>query len=942
MVDLRELVSVLFEALTILAAVRAGRRFGVLDDEVDGPPLGAILITAGSLCVSALLATVFCFLHLNSVASYLAGVTALLLGLSAPRPRDLADDVRWLWQRWSRLARDPLFRATALAAVVLLGPALLVCMRPLLDGDSTLAMGSVLTWCHNSATPYAFAFYGSYPTVWELCFVPGLVTSASDQWIWWVGLKAAFLLGAAACAIGRRLGLSRGISLLLALSVTALRPLWWPEASGVGTLKNDTIVAAGFLLIVLSLLELGERNRRRNAVLMVLGCIWITAKFSGLAPAAPAVVVWFGWMLWRRLMTPRAAAGWAAAGAVAWLALSGHFYVHNLVAYHNPLYPAVLAVHGHVIAPGPYDLHGTSILHNIRDRRLPGIVADAPSRLGPAIWFSLVIALLGAVATIGRALWPGRGRRCDWPGLVVSTFILCGWVWYASMYYSAGLQSGDLQYVQHLLTARYAMGPLVLTEVWSAVLLARWTGHEVAATVLAAFSLGGRWLVLGALLFGSLYGVADLVTTVLLTAVLLIGWALARRAPLRGLPVLTAVVMTAAVLWGAPSVVERRREQGWEQTGGGRAWHSWADRAPSRFGVIQAELGWAPVYRLAGRRLQHEALVYAAISDFERDPDPPALLAYLPHPSTASTPAGIATTVQVASAMLRRGYTPLDFCQSQLLAERRATGPDAAIVAVSNMNGTEFANGTRFWWLGAGTTKVFVWSRQSALLRVTLRGEPGPNAGPGAAGRLRVTDASGASQVVTVLRTPVAVRVRVPAGASPIALDALDMSTPVSSADVRPLVMSLSDLAVAVQPAETAPASAASLPCSFDLTNGWYPPERGNDGWLRWSAHSGEIRIVSPGGGPVTLAGEFASVTRGNTVDLALDGRVVTSLTTRTERFAFEPVGPITLLLPPGGGRLTATSRKPGIVVPPDTRQLGFALRNLTVAADSGACTARF
>lgn len=964
MVDLRELAFVLFEILTILAAVRAVRRFGLSDDAADGPPHAAILIAAGSLCASALLATLFSFLRLNYAASYLVGAVVLLLGVSAPRPSDLVDDLRWLWERWSALVRNPVAWATAAVAVVLLGPALLACMRPLVDGDSVLAMGSMLRWRANSAIPYDFAFYNAYPAVWELCFIPGLVVSASDQWLWWVGLKATFLLAAVTCAIGRRLGLSRGTSLTVTLSVVALRHLWWSEVCGTGTLKNDTVVGAGFLLVVLALLELvqdsegGIQKRRtsrlRSAVLMVVGCIWLTAKLSGVAVAGPAAVLWLGFALWRRAMTPRAAAGWAAAGAAAWLVLCGHYYVHNLVVYHNPLYPAVISIGGHVIAPGALDLRGTSILSNIRDSRLPGILANAPAILGPSCWFMLIIGLLGAVGTIGQALLPARYRRWDFAAFVTSVFILGGWLWYPSLYFSAGMKLGDLQYTQNLNTVRYAIGPLALTEIWSAALLVRLTGYEAAGTAFGAFSLGGRWLVLWALVLEPTYGARRLAFTVLPAAAVLLIWAAARRVPLRAVPAVTVAATMAAALWGVPSVVEFRREQSWDRTGGGSAWRSWADRASSRVGVIGAGRGWAPLYRVVGRRFQHDAFVYPTLAHFERDPKPPELLCYVPHPADVFTPAGMAATVQAAGTMLQHGYTPIDFSLEHLLAERRATAPDAAIVGVVNLNGAEAVGGKRFWWLGAGTTRVFVWSRGQAVLQVTLQGSPGPNAGPGAAGRLRITDAAGVAQVVTVSRTPTVVRVSVPGGVSPIALDPLDMVLPVQSADVRPLVINLARLEVAVErdaaaqalaPVPAPPpvaAAATAAPCSFELTNGWYGTERSAEGWVRWSSRSGEIQIVSPGGGPVTLAGEFVSITRGNTVEVALGGRVVGTMATRAERFGFEPVGPMKLTLPPGGGRLVMTSKKAGVVIPPDRRLLGFALRNLTVMTGAGACAARF
>ena len=127
----------------------------------------------------------------------------------------------------------------------------LVCLsfHPVEEIDSINYLHYLIDWMGNRATPYIFAT--NYVAFWELSFLPAWTVTGVDAFFPLLALKSLALLALAAWLVGRELGLRGPLLLWTVATSLTLRHLWF-ESSGVGTLKNDALHGAGFLLLMLA------------------------------------------------------------------------------------------------------------------------------------------------------------------------------------------------------------------------------------------------------------------------------------------------------------------------------------------------------------------------------------------------------------------------------------------------------------------------------------------------------------------------------------------------------------------------------------------------------------------------------------------------------------------------------------------------------------------
>jgi hypothetical protein len=233
----------------------------------------------------------------------------------------------------------------AFGIAILFTPLLIINIRPPFDFDSVAGLTSLLSWVHNQVTPYSYVWFNSYPAFWELGYLPGMVITHSDQFLWKYSLQAVLLAALAVACIARRIGMQQS-------------------------------------QVVIGLL------------------------------------VFFG--------------------------STGHFYLRNLLAYQNPVYPMAIRFAGSTIFPGAEVLVGTTILDNLTNPQLLAIAQDSGKLAGILFpWIvaaSLIAAVVVLVLRLGMLL--RRRNQPDRPQhaveMALAWLVLISWFLYSSTFRSAG------------------------------------------------------------------------------------------------------------------------------------------------------------------------------------------------------------------------------------------------------------------------------------------------------------------------------------------------------------------------------------------------------------------------------------------------------------------------------------------------------------------------
>lgn len=433
----------------------------------------------------------------------LAGVAAAALtfaGANSPgvyRTLAAAFLVAGLW-RGRRVipVRMPGFPA---AAILGLGAALLaIVLRPVEEIDSLYNMHYVLGWASNESTPFRFAY--NYVPFWELTYLPGIVLARSDAFLWVDSLKAVALLGLLLYVLARELGLPERFALPVAGALIAF-PHLWNGPSGVATIKNDMIHAAGQVAAAILCVRAAKGTlMRTDTALLSASAVFLSVKFSGpvlLAGGGLAALAAAHRRLWAHRKEVLRAVGIAA---LVWLPSAGIYYVRNVITYRNPFYPFEIDLLLFRL-PGRADLAYSSIAHNLGDARLwqaffwPAGGISPAGLLFPAV---LAVLLVGSAAicvrTIG-ARWRGGSGN---PVLVaLALYQLVCWGVYIRSIYSASGYPGDLAFVLNDLNSlRYVEGALLAGELVLVWLVWARSGLRAAAGLLLALNAASRvWLI---------------------------------------------------------------------------------------------------------------------------------------------------------------------------------------------------------------------------------------------------------------------------------------------------------------------------------------------------------------------------------------------------------------------------------------------------------------
>ncbi|MCP5120295.1 MAG: hypothetical protein GY953_56590, partial [bacterium] len=425
---------------------------------------------------TALVATAFTFAGINHPWTYLTVGALCLIGAAyllrelnleavSPKPRD------WL----------PAVGVSCALALLLAAS-----MRPVAEIDSLYNLHYVMDWLRNRTTPYEFAY--NYVAFWELTYLPGFALTRSDLFVWFQSLKPVALLALALWLIAGELQMPRHLRIWSMGALLAF-PHLWLDPSGVSTIKNDMIAAAGQGIVALVVVRAAKRTLGRlDAVWLAFAAVFLSVKFSGpvylvVGGLVAAAVCWH-WLLDHWKMAALTVGG----ALVLWLPAVGHYYLRNLIEFGNPLYPFEINA-GFLHLPGRADLSYSSILANLDDPRLWRaffLPEGGMSPIGVLFPLALVVVLVGSVVLVLR--W-----RKD-VAFALGLYQLVVWLIYFRSIYSASGYPGDLQFVlNNLNSTRYVEGALLVAELFLVAVFAR---SRLVYLLLAAQGLSRMWLVL--------------------------------------------------------------------------------------------------------------------------------------------------------------------------------------------------------------------------------------------------------------------------------------------------------------------------------------------------------------------------------------------------------------------------------------------------------------
>jgi hypothetical protein len=432
----------------------------------------AVVVSAAML-IEGIAASAISFAHANSIPGYTA--VALLCLVCSARRAVVAELLKRL--RGLSLWQFGITAAVLLAAAI---PLFFLTLKPIDESDSANYLHFLLEWRAGRSTPYNFSTY--YVAFGTSRFLPSLVLSRTDWFFGFVALEPVLLLGLGLYLVAAEFEIPPRLRLWSVAAAVALEHLWGSH-SGVGTLKADSLHAAGVVLLALVLVRAARSADCFSPLLFAFALVFATEKYTGVFLAILAT----GALLWMRVPIVRM----LPAAALA-LVTTGHYYLHSLRLWGNPFYPFTVRF-GPFELPGTGDLSDTSILANRHDPRLWKLLFLPAHWLSPAgLLFPGVLALM-----LIAALWvllTGVRRRP--PAFWLAGLLLAGWLLFARTFWGAGPQPHTLEFLEaDLSTLRYVEGFLGLGEIFLVWLLWKRGMPQSILLLLAALNGASRlWL----------------------------------------------------------------------------------------------------------------------------------------------------------------------------------------------------------------------------------------------------------------------------------------------------------------------------------------------------------------------------------------------------------------------------------------------------------------
>ena len=382
-------------------------------------------------------------------------------------------------------------------AVVLLSAAVSNAVTLIIELDSIYYSHWIVAVANGLETP--FDFYYNYNALWQSAYLPSFVLTNSVHLFALTSLQTALLFSLAAYLLARAAGLTILMSALLALTGLVGGHLWGPIHTGVGTLKNDTISAAGVLLLILFAMRFVRAKQLDGslAILLLGGLVFASVKSSG--PAQAVVVILLLVLFFRKEVLKINVQSITLLGLVGllFMATSGVYYARNLYEFGSPFAPFIVNM-GPITLPGTFDPTGTRLIDQLHDievwKLFFNIGSYMPNRTASSVLLLFVVFIcVPFLLYLLKHNTTSRDRKMVMMSWLV-TFVL--WLLYLQTPWSSGsdpaTETGRILYIAEHASFRYVIAQvqLLLTLGVLALCLAGTIGRVLGFTLVGIELLG--------------------------------------------------------------------------------------------------------------------------------------------------------------------------------------------------------------------------------------------------------------------------------------------------------------------------------------------------------------------------------------------------------------------------------------------------------------------
>lgn len=434
-----------------------------------------IFLVSINIILSATFSSIFSFLQLNDNINYLlvAALPAIILNFGFKK-KELKKYLNYILEFFNSLFKS-VVNWKILAAFSLTLPILLSIIRPIDETDSLYQMNFILSWTFNQGTPYGLSDH--YVQFWNLTYLPSVVLTNSDLFLWFNSLKPVVVICLSAYLFGRILGIPNNLNGLIVFTGILFLHFWQFGPSGIPTLKNDMIVASGLVLVGYFIVKKAKDEQKfHDSILFLIGAIFLIVKHSGLFYLMFAILIIILICRGKSLKINKTSLILVVLGALALILTSGHYYLNNFLEFGTPFYPIKLSILGIELLEGPTDTSNTSILSSLDKTEVLGFLffPTDPIKAGVLFPVILFVGLFGSVVTIGYTVFTKiKYQRFEKYLFALPIFVFGSWLLYFATPWSASHNPGDLVYVSSLASLRYIEGGIIITELFFVYILLR-------------------------------------------------------------------------------------------------------------------------------------------------------------------------------------------------------------------------------------------------------------------------------------------------------------------------------------------------------------------------------------------------------------------------------------------------------------------------------------
>jgi len=452
----------IFELFIFFSAVRVS--YIVINKLKQNSEVELILSwIAFSFIITSLIATTLSFMKFNGIWQYLLFSLLIFIILHLDKKSKLINYKIFLYESFKNIFKNILdWKLLLLIGVIL--PFIFVMIKPTSLTDDLYTMNFVFDWMFNQETPYDRAF--EYVPLWEISFLPSLVITSTDNFLWLNSFKTLAAIGLGIYLIGKTIKIPKYLIWASVFS-SILYFKFWYWGTTLATLKNDFVFAVGVILIIISLMKSAqEKLDRLGIVLFIVGIVFLTIKYSGITLSILAIFLFI--FLNRKIIlkNKQNTIKWASIAVLVLLGSTGHYYISNFIEYNNPLYPAQLKLMGYTI-PGSEDWSDTTIFSHIYDDELISKFFPTSNISIGGVFFpiTLVFSYLGTGIMIIYGIFNfAMKKKFEKLFVVMAFFLFITWLQYPITPFSAGMPDGGLEYLDHLQSTRYVLGSIFVTE----------------------------------------------------------------------------------------------------------------------------------------------------------------------------------------------------------------------------------------------------------------------------------------------------------------------------------------------------------------------------------------------------------------------------------------------------------------------------------------------